>query len=332
MKKQGVLLCNLVTPDEPSPKAVRRYLSEFLHDYRVVSLTRWVWCLILHGIILRVRPAKVAKLYQSIWTREGSPLLVIAQRQRKKLQIMMNERLVGQEYGQHIPVEIAMAYGNPSIPDALKALKNQGCERIIVLPLYPQYSSATTASIFDRIAKAMKKEFFVPEFSFVGDYYDHPLYIKALCDSIEVYWKKYGKADKLLFSYHGVPERFSQAGDPYEDRCHKTTELVIKELGLKEDDYLTSFQSRFGQEEWIKPYTDLTLQEWAKSGVKSVQVISPAFSADCLETLEELSKENKAIFIENGGQRYEYIPALNDDDAHIKMMLALIEQRLLEPF
>jgi ferrochelatase len=330
LKKQGVLLCNLGTPDEPTPKAVRRYLAEFLHDYRVVSLSRWVWCLILHGIILRIRPARVAKLYKSIWTREGSPLLAITQRQRKKLQIMMNDRFVEQEYGKHIPVEIAMAYGNPSIPKALKALKNQGCERIIVLPLYPQYSSASTASIFDRVAKAMKKEFFVPEFSFVGDYHDEPIYIKALADSIKRHWNNQGKADKLLFSYHGVPERFSKGGDPYEKQCHKTTELVIKELGLQEGDYLTSFQSRFGKEEWIKPYTDATLENWGKEGVESVQVVCPAFSADCLETLEEIAEENKDIFVESGGKRYEYIPALNDDDAHIEMMITLLEQRFLK--
>ncbi|WP_223669135.1 ferrochelatase [Kangiella shandongensis] len=329
MKKQGVLLCNLGTPDEPTPKAVRRYLSQFLHDKRVVSISRWVWCLILHGIILRIRPQKVAKLYQKIWYKDGSPLLVIAQKQRQKLQSEINERFVDQRYGKHVPVEIAMAYGNPSIDDGLQALKNQGCERIIVLPLYPQYSSATTASIFDRVAKHYKNKYFVPEISYVGDYHDHPHYIHSLARSVRQFRERHGDSQKLLFSYHGVPQRFSVKGDPYEAQCRKTTELVVKELGLTEDDYAISFQSRFGKEEWIKPYTDELLIEWAKDGVESVQVISPAFSADCLETLEELAVENRDIFIENGGSEYQYIPALNDDRAHIELMLQLVEQRLL---
>ncbi|GAA4365372.1 ferrochelatase [Kangiella marina] len=330
MKKQGVLLCNLGTPDEPTPKAVRRYLAEFLHDKRVVSISRWVWCLILHGIILRVRPSRVAKAYKKIWLKEGSPLLVITQRQRQKLQNEINERFVDQRYGKHVPVEIAMAYGNPSISDGLQALRTQGCERIIVLPLYPQYSSATTASIFDRIAKHYKKQFFVPEVTYVGDYHDHPHYIHSLVRSVQRFREQHGVSEKLLFSFHGVPERFSQKGDPYEAQCHKTAQLVVKALELSEDDYAISFQSRFGKEEWVKPYTDELLTQWAKDGVESVQVISPAFSADCLETLEELAIENRDTFLNNGGQDYQYIPALNDDRGHIELMLQLIEQRLLK--
>ncbi|AOE50025.1 ferrochelatase [Kangiella sediminilitoris] len=329
MKKQGVLLCNLGTPDEPTTQSVRRYLGEFLHDKRVVSISRWIWCLILHGIILRTRPQKVAKLYRQIWTKEGSPLLAITQKQRKKLQNEINDRFIDQRYGKHVPVEIAMAYGNPSIADGLQALKNQGCERVIVLPLYPQYSSATTASIFDRIAKYYKNEFFVPEISYVGDYHSHPHYIHSLAQSVRKFRERHGESEKLLFSYHGVPQRFSDNGDPYEKQCRNTTALVVKELGLSEDDYAISFQSRFGKEEWVKPYTDELLTEWAKEGVESVQVISPAFSADCLETLEELAVENRDTFLENGGSEYQYIPALNDDKAHIELMLQLIEQRLL---
>lgn len=329
MKKQGVLLCNLGTPDEPTPQAVRRYLSQFLHDKRVVSISRWVWCLILHGIILRIRPGKVSKLYKKIWLKEGSPLLVYAQKQRQKLQNEINDRFVDQRYGKHVPVEIAMAYGNPSIDNALQALRTQGCERIIVVPLYPQFSSATSASIFDRIAKYYKNEFFIPEISFVGDYHDHPHYIHSLARSVQCFREHHGQSQKLLFSFHGVPQRFSEKGDPYEAQCRKTTELVVKELGLSDDDYAISFQSRFGKEEWVKPYTDELLTQWAKDGVESVQIISPSFSADCLETLEELAIENRDIFLENGGSEYQYIPALNDDRPHIELMLQLVEQRLL---
>lgn len=330
MKKQGVLLCNLGTPDEPTPKAVRRFLSQFLHDKRVVSISRWVWCLILHGIILRIRPAKVAKLYKKIWLKDGSPLLVYTQKQRQKLQNEINDRFIDQRYGKHVPVEIAMAYGNPSIASSLLALENQGCERIIVLPLYPQYSSATTASIFDRIAKYYKDKFHVPEVTFVGDYHNHPHYIHSLANSIRRYREHNGSAEKLLFSFHGVPQRFSQMGDPYEAQCRKTAELVVKELELGEDDYAISFQSRFGKEEWVKPYTDELLTQWGKDGIESIQIISPSFSADCLETLEELAIENRDVFLESGGKDYQYIPALNDSRAHIELMLQLIEQRLLK--
>ena len=329
MKKQGILLCNLGTPDEATAQGVRRYLAEFLHDKRVVSISRWIWCLILHGIILRIRPAKVAKLYQKIWRREGSPLLVISQQQRQKLQNAINDRFVEQKYGKHIPVEIAMAYGNPSIAKGLKSLQQQGCDRIIVLPLYPQYCSATTASIFDRVAKYYRDQFDIPEISFVRHYHDHELYIKSLVESIQEHWQEQGRVEKLLFSYHGVPKRFSVKGDPYEAQCRATTELVVKELGLTEDEYAIAFQSQFGKEEWLTPATDSLLTEWAKSGVETVQVICPAFSADCLETLEEIAMENKQLFLEHGGREYQYISALNDRKSHIQLMLALIEQRLI---
>ncbi|NVK21380.1 MAG: ferrochelatase [Kangiellaceae bacterium] len=332
MKKQGILLCNLGTPDAPTAPAVRQYLAEFLHDKRVVSISRWIWCLILHGIILRIRPAKVAKLYQKIWLRQGSPLLVISQQQRQKLQNAINDRFVEQKYGKHIPVEIAMAYGNPSIAKGLKTLEDQGCERIIIMPLYPQYCSATSASIFDRVAKHYKDRYFVPEISYVGDYHDHELYIKALADSIQRHWHEHGQSDKLLFSYHGVPKRFSANNDPYEAQCRNTTELVAQALGLDAEQFDISFQSQFGKEEWIGPATDAKLTEWAKEGVESVQVVCPAFSADCLETLEEIAMENKQLFLENHSQEnasYQYIPALNDDKAHIQLMLSLVEQRII---
>lgn len=322
-KKQGVLLCNLGTPDAPTPDAVRKYLCQFLHDKRVVSIPRMIWCPILHGIILRTRPQKVAKLYQAIWTDNGSPLMVYSQAQRRELQVRLD-----QTSDEHIPIELAMCYGNPSIPKGLESLEAQGCERIIVMPLYPQYSSATNAAIFDQINKFYKKRYFVPELSFVNGYHNHPIYIKGLSDSVKAFWKDNGQAQKLLFSYHGVPERFSKQGDPYEKQCHVTTQLVVKELGLNKEQYQIAFQSRFGKEEWIKPYTDVTLEEWGKGGVESVQIISPAFASDCLETLEELAIQNKEGFIEAGGKEYGYIPALNDTQIHIDLLFDLLQKQL----
>ncbi|WP_251360009.1 ferrochelatase [Kangiella sp. TOML190] len=323
-KKQGVLLCNLGTPDVPSAEAVRKYLGQFLHDKRVVSIPRIIWCPILHGIILRTRPQKVAKLYQSIWTDNGSPLMVHSQAQRRELQI----RLDALASESHTPIELAMCYGNPSIPKALESLEAQGCERIIVLPLYPQYSSATNAAIFDQVSKFYKKRFFVPELSYVNGYHNHPLYIKGLVDSVKAYWQEHGQAKKLLFSYHGVPERFSKKGDPYEAQCHETTRLVVEQLGLEQDQYQIAFQSRFGREEWVKPYTEATLQDWGKAGLESVQIISPAFASDCLETLEELAIQNKEVFVETGGGDYSYIPALNDSPIHIDLLYDLLQTQL----
>ncbi|NVJ66996.1 MAG: ferrochelatase [Gammaproteobacteria bacterium] len=327
-KKQGVLLCNLGTPDAPTPQAVRKYLSQFLHDKRVVSIPRIIWCPILHGIILRTRPQKVAKLYQSIWTDKGSPLMVYSQAQRKELQVRLDKAAEIFDSQSYVPIELAMAYGNPSIPKALKSLEAQGCERIVVMPLYPQYSSATNAAIFDQINKFYKPRYFVPELSYVNGYHDNPLYIKALVESVKAHWQDHGQAKKLLFSYHGVPERFSKKGDPYEAQCHETTRLVVEQLGLSSDQYQIAFQSRFGREEWVKPYTEATLKSWGEAGLESVQVISPAFASDCLETLEELAIQNKEVFVEAGGKQYEYIPALNDSPAHIDLLFELLKKQL----
>ncbi len=327
-KKQGVLLCNLGTPDAATPQAVRKYLSQFLHDKRVVSIPRVIWCPILHGIILRTRPQKVAKLYQAIWTDNGSPLMVYSQAQRKALQVRLDKDAEIYDSQSYIPVELAMTYGNPSIPKALASLEAQGCERIIVLPLYPQYSSATNAAVFDQINKFYKTKYSVPELSYVNGYHDHPLYIKALSNSIKAYWHKNGQATKLLFSYHGVPERFSKNGDPYEKQCHETTQAVVRELGLDSQQYQIAFQSRFGKEEWIKPYTEATLKSWGEIGLDLVQVISPAFASDCLETLEELAIQNKQSFIEAGGKQYDYIPALNDSSDHIDLLFDLLKSQL----
>ncbi|SES62539.1 ferrochelatase [Thalassotalea agarivorans] len=317
--KTGVLLTNLGTPDAPTAPALRRYLAEFLSDPRVVEISRLIWMVILHGIILRIRPAKSAKLYDSIWTEEGSPLLAITQKQRDAVAAQLHK-----SYGDDVVVDIAMRYGNPSIPSRLKAMQEQGINNIIVLPLYPQYASPTTGSTFDAIAKEVGTWRWVPSISFISSYHDNPLYIRALRKSIEEHFAEHGKPEKLVFSYHGMPKRFHNLGDPYFDFCHKTTEIVTKRLGLKEDEYILTFQSRFGNAEWLKPYTDETLESLAKAGTKHIAIVSPAFSADCLETLEELEEENREIFEEAGGESYHYIPCLNAREDHIDAIVSLI--------
>ncbi|NMP30260.1 ferrochelatase [Thalassotalea sp. M1531] len=321
--KTGVLLVNLGTPDAPTAPALRRYLSEFLSDPRVVEIPRLVWMIILHGIILRVRPAKSAALYQSIWTEDGSPLLAITKRQLAKLK----ESLKG-EYGDNVVVDIAMRYGNPSMSKALKSFQQQGVNNIVVLPLYPQYAGPTTASAFDAVVKELQQWRWIPSLHFIGTYHDHPLYIASLAASVREHIQAHGKPDKLVLSYHGMPKLFHDNGDPYYCFCAKTTRLLAEELQLSEDDFVMTFQSRFGKAEWLKPYTDETLEQIATQGIKNIAIISPAFSADCLETLEELESENREVFVKAGGEQYHYIPALNDRDDHIKLMLALINKHI----
>lgn len=313
--KYGVLLVNLGTPDEASPAAVKRFLSEFLHDQRVVDLTRWLWCPILHGVILPVRSPKVAKLYQSVWMDEGSPLMVYSRRQQKQL---------GAKLG--IPVELGMTYGNPSILSGLDSLKQQGCDRVLVLPLYPQYSRTTTAAVFDKVAKVLKQRAEIPELRFVNQYFDHPDYISALAGSVTDFWNEHGKPDYLLCSYHGIPKRYADNGDPYPEHCNGTTALLADALDMPREKMSMSYQSIFGREEWLKPYTDKTIEELAKRGVKRLDVMCPAFSVDCLETLEEIAEQCKEIFLEAGGKEFNLIPCLNDNPAHIDMMAALVEQ------
>lgn len=320
--KFGVLLVNLGTPDAPTASAVRRYLAQFLSDRRVVDAPRLLWWFILHGIILRIRPRMAARAYQTIWTEQGSPLLVIAKQQQQALQAALTEQL------QHsIPVALGMTYGNPSIASALQELQQQGVQQVLVLPLYPQYSSSTTASVFDAVAKALQNTTYLPELRFIQQYFDHPSYIQALAQSITKVREQQGAGQKLLLSFHGIPQRYEEdKGDPYPSQCRRTAELVAAELGLADDQWLCAFQSRFGREEWVKPYTDKTLQEWAQQGVKSVDVISPAFAADCLETLEELEIENRQYFTEAGGEQYQYIPCLNTEPAHIHLLTQLVLQ------
>ncbi len=315
----GILITNLGTPDEPDTASVRRYLREFLSDPRVVEIPRIVWLLILHGIILRVRPARSARLYQSIWTDQGSPLMAISRRQRDRLEQELHA--TGHE---DFVLKLAMRYGKPSISGALREFQQAGIHRIVVLPLYPQYAGPTTGSTFDVVADEFKQWRWVPELHFINTYHDHPLYIKALAASIRRHIEEHGKPEKLVFSYHGTPKRNLTLGDPYHCLCQKTTRLVVEQLDLGEDDYITTFQSRFGKAEWLKPYTDATLAALPEEGVRNVAILSPAFSADCLETLEELNHENRKVFMDAGGEQYRYIPCLNDGDDHIDMMVALL--------
>ncbi|MCE0492988.1 ferrochelatase [Vibrio salinus] len=310
----GVLLANLGTPAQPNTSGVRAFLAQFLHDKRVVDLSRWLWCPLLHGIILPLRSPKVAKLYQSIWMEEGSPLMVYSKRQRDKLSARLN-----------IPVELGMTYGEPSVEQGLKKLLDQGVTSVKILPLYPQYSGSTTGAVFDAVAKVFMNCRIVPDFNFIRDYYSHPLYIRALASSVKEYWEKHGKGDYLLCSYHGIPQRYADNGDIYPAHCEQTTRLLAKELGLDNDKIGHSYQSRFGREEWMKPYTDETLQLLPEKGIQNLDIISPAFSVDCLETLEEIAEQGKSQFLEAGGKSYQFIPCLNDSDLHIDMMQSLIE-------
>lgn len=319
LRKTGILLINLGTPDAPTPSALRRYLAEFLWDKRVVDLPRPLWWLILHGIILRLRPAKSARAYRKVWSEEGSPLLVISRQQQEKLQQRLDAMVPGKYH-----VALGMRYGNPSIAGAVDVLRDMDVEALTVLPLYPQNSCSSTGSSFDALAAALRQHRFVPPLRFIADYHDHPLYIKALADSVRTAWQQHAQPDKLVVSFHGTPVRFRDEGDAYYAQCQTTARLLAEELGLTGSQWLLSFQSRFGREEWLQPYTDVTLQEMATQGVASVDVICPGFSADCLETLEEIAEENRDYFVRAGGGIFHYIPALNAEASHIALLASLI--------
>ncbi len=317
----GIMLVNLGTPDAPTKKAVRRYLAEFLWDKRVVDVFRPIWWLILHCVILRIRPGRVAKAYASVWTKEGSPLLAISKKQRLAL-----EQKLQDTYGKKIPVSLAMTYGTPNMEQAGMELRKAGVQKILMLPLFPQFSSSTTAAVYDRLAKGLKACPHLPELRWVNEYHQHSGYINSLASSVKEYWEQNGRGDKLLMSFHGIPQRYETKGDPYPRQCRATAKALADALELNDDQWLCAFQSRFGREEWVKPYTDFTLRDWAKQGVARVDVISPAFSADCLETLEELEVENRDFFMEAGGKEYHYISCLNDRSDHIQMMSDLVQQ------
>ncbi|MBI2993141.1 MAG: ferrochelatase [Gammaproteobacteria bacterium] len=317
----GILVTNLGTPEAPSAKAVRRFLAEFLSDTRVIELPRWLWWPILHGIILRLRPARVARAYQRIWADEGSPLYVHSRRLAAALESRLVSRL-------HDPVrvELGMRYGRPSIASALDKMRHANVQRLLVLPLYPQYSATTTGSTFDVVTRELQGWRWVPELRFVNHYHDAEGYIDALAQSISAHRAAHDRPDRLLFSFHGLPRHYFLAGDPYYCHCHKTARLVADRLALPQESWAVSFQSRFGPREWLKPYTQKQLAQWARSGVRHVQVICPGFAADCLETLEEIQIANKETFLEAGGSQFSYIPALNDQASHVDALLGIIDR------
>lgn len=319
--RKGVLLVNLGTPDAPTTGALRRYLAEFLWDRRVVDVFRPLWWLILHGVILRIRPARSAALYRKIWQSNGSPLLLISQRQQALLQEQLDSR-----FPQSFKVVLGMRYGKPSIAAGLQELQAAGCEEILVLPLYPQNSCSTTASTLDAVAGALQATRQVPSLHFVADYHDDPAYIRALADSIREARNLDAPAEKLIFSFHGTPERYRREGDPYYRQCRQTAAKVAERLDLQDADWQVTFQSRFGREPWLQPYTDEVLQALPAQGIRHVQVICPGFSADCLETLEEIEEENRLLFLAAGGEGFHYIPALNDRDDHIRLLAGLVAQ------
>jgi ferrochelatase len=320
--RTAILLCNLGTPDAPTPAAVRRYLAEFLSDRRVVEIPRLLWMLILHGIILRTRPAKSAKKYASVWTPEGSPLRLWTEKQAKLLGGYLGER------GHPVTVRYAMRYGNPSIASVLDDLKAQGATRILVLPLYPQYSGTTTASVNDAVYSWAQKVRHLPEFRFVNRYHDDAGYIAALAKRVSTHWASNGRPQKLVLSFHGVPKRTLALGDPYHCECLKTARLLGEQLGLSKDDMLVTFQSRLGRAEWLQPYTEPTLIALAKQGVTKVDVMCPGFTSDCLETLEEIDQEVREAFLHAGGKEFNYIPCLNDQHEWIASLSAIAIQHL----
>ncbi len=320
--KTGILLCNLGTPDAPTAPALRRYLAEFLGDARVVEIPRPIWWLILHGIILRVRPKKSAAKYASIWTPEGSPLKAWTEKQAKLLRGYLGER------GHQVEVRYAMRYGQPSVAAQLDAMKAEGCTRVLVVPAYPQYSGTTTASVFDAVYGWASKVRLVPELRFVNRYHDQAGYIEALKQRVQHHWLAHGWPDKLLMSFHGVPQRTLEMGDPYHCECHKTGRLLAEALGLKKDEYVVTFQSRFGKAKWLEPYTEPTLKALAGKGTKRVDVICPGFTSDCLETLEEIAQEAREAFLHAGGKEFHYIPCLNDSAPWIRALADLCEQHL----
>ena len=321
--RTAIVLVNLGTPDAPTAPAVRRYLKEFLSDPRVVEIPRLLWWLILHLLILPLRSSKSAAKYASIWTADGSPLKVHTAKQAMLLRGALGER------GHKVTVAMAMRYGSPSLPEVLEQLKAEHCERVAILPAYPQYSGTTTGSINDAVFAHYAQVRNIPELRMVRNYHDHPGYIQALRDTILAHWQTNGRGDQLVMSFHGVPKRTLLLGDPYHCECHKTARLLAAELGLKEGQYLVTFQSRFGKAEWLQPYTAPTLQQLARDGVKRVDLVCPGFTSDCLETLEEISIEARHDFLAAGGREFQYIACLNEAPTWIAGLADIAEQHLL---
>lgn len=321
----GVLLINLGTPEAPTAPALRRYLKQFLSDRRVVELPRLLWWPILNGIILNTRPAKSAKKYASIWTSDGSPLKAHTERQAKLLQ-----GYLGNAGNSNVKVAWAMRYGQPSIADSLQQLRLAHCRRILILPLYPQYAASTTASAYDDVGRAMQTWRNLPELRLVRSFHRDPAYIAALAASVREHWQTHGRPDKLIMSFHGLPKRSLDLGDPYFCECHVSARLLAEALNLPENAWQITFQSRFGKAQWLQPYTQDSLEKLARDGVKRVDVICPGFVADCLETLEEIAMENRAAFIAAGGKEFTYIPCLNQRPDWIQCLTGLVRQHAAE--
>ncbi len=320
----GVLVVNLGTPDAPTTIAVRRFLKQFLSDPHVIEYPRLIWWLVLNLVILQIRPSRSAAAYRKIWTEEGSPLRIHSADIAAGLQKQLDSRA-----GEQVHVELAMNYGEPSIASAISRLQDRGALRVLTLPLYPQYSRTTTASVLDSVAHITSTLRQVPELRFVDNYHDAPGYIAALAASVSEDWARNGRGDKLLLSFHGVPKSTVDRGDPYFEQCQQTASLLAKALALNEDDWVLSFQSRVGREEWLRPYTDETIANLGNRGLSRLDVVCPGFPADCLETLEEIAMRNAELFAKSGGGSLHYIPALNAREDHASFLADLVEQQLL---
>ncbi|MEK6749453.1 MAG: ferrochelatase [Pseudomonadota bacterium] len=319
----GIVLVNLGTPDAPESGALRRYLREFLSDPRVVEAPRWVWWLALNLVILRVRPAKSARNYRKIWTAQGSPLLVYTRNLTQKIHAQF-----AAQYGKNVVIKMAMRYGSPHLATVLSELHRQGVSRLLILPLFPQYSATTAGSIYDCVADQLRTWRNLPHLRIIGDYYQDERYIAALADTIRQRWAQGVPPRKLLFSFHGIPQRYADQGDPYPEQCRRTASAVAIQLGLNDGQWYMAFQSRFGRETWLQPYADKVLAAWAADGVESVSVVCPGFAVDCLETIEEIAEENAAVFKKGGGKTFDYIPALNDTAAHVEVLSQLVRNTI----
>jgi ferrochelatase len=315
----GILLVNSGTPDAPEPRAVRAFLKRMLSDPRIVELPRALWLPILHGLVLPLRPARVARKYRRIWSAGGSPLLELSERLRAELTSTLAQRLLAP-----FSVELGMLYGRPSVPQALTRLRESGAQRILVLPLFPQYCGATTGAVYDQVSAELRRWRWLPELRFVAEYHDQPEYIEALRQSVASHWEERGRTPHLLVSFHGIPERYFREGDPYFCKCQKTARLLAEELMLREGEWSVSFQSRFGAAEWLKPYTSEVLRQMPTRGIREVTVMCPGFAVDCLETLEEIGIENRDVFVRSGGERFEYVPALNARAEHARLLASQI--------
>jgi len=333
VEKVGVILVNLGTPSAANTLSVARYLRQFLSDPRVVEVPRLLWWLLLNFLIVPLRSRKVSENYRSIWLDEGSPLKVITERQVAALQAAFNDELCTEKTpdiknDREFICTYAMTYGDQPIASSVQSLRDRGVNKIVILPLFPQYSASTTAAVYDQLAELVKKYRHIPDIRVVHHYYDSPAYIAALADSVRQHWQNNGQAECLLMSFHGIPKKYVDQGDPYYAQCLETARALAQDLGLSSQQWAFSFQSRFGRLEWVKPYTDVVLQKWATRGLESVDVICPAFSSDCLETLEEIDQVNRQLFVESGGEKFAMIPCLNDSPLHIQLFKELVYSHL----